>query len=112
MLNVEFKSNDRSFVEILLTNYDFPLFLLCLEKNLIQRRNMGGMHKAKRHDYFSLPASRKEIFYNLHEEFFFLKVCAYGYQNVLYRQKVQKMKFTFSHSHLSILRCQQCFHLL
>jgi len=56
------------------------------------------VHKEKDMNlYFSLPASRKEFFYDLHEGFF-LTVCTHGYKlkcTVSYREKEQKPKSSY-----------------
>jgi hypothetical protein len=74
------------------------------------KKKHGSVHKEKNMNlYFSLPASRKNFFYNLHEGFFF-KLCTHGYKpkcTVPYKRKGAKNQVYLSHRYttlLSILR--------
>lgn len=65
----------------------------------------------KKDDYFSLPASRKNFStICMRDFFFFTKTCLWLPKCAV--QRGAKKPSPLSHSHLSILKHQQCFHLL
>lgn len=68
---------ESPLVDVLRTLWPSPIFLLPLKEPDL--RNSTECARRKRHEYFSLPASREEnFFYNLHEGFF-LKNCMYSW---------------------------------
>lgn len=57
------------------------LLISVLREETDVKKKRGGVHKEKDMNlYFSLPASRKIFFYDLHEGFFFNEDCSHGYK--------------------------------
>lgn len=101
---------ESPLVDVLRTLWPSPIFLLPLKEPDL--RNSTECARRKRHEYFSLPASREEnFFYNLHEGFF-LKNCMYSWiQTKMYctREKecaARPLSRSYA-AHLSVLRRQQ-----
>lgn len=79
---------ESPLVDVLRTLWPSPIFLLPLKEPDL--RNSTECARRKRHEYFSLPASREEnFFYNLHEGFFFKELYVFvdTNQNVLHQRK-------------------------